>query len=1129
MRTHRYWWVLAGFVASLAVTLQAQTVATGNPQNNVVSAVAVAQGLPPIAPADLPRLQTYWLASYRGVFIPFPSPPQIPGAAFFLLPNGAVLVDPGNDQVLSPKLLTGQLATSEALNSALAAEVAAVANLINQSQAQTQTAQLGGRTTMGFGRNGPLLPGGDSGGDIGIATNFPLFSINSNLLYLTLTNVANGLAYCGLGSATGQVYGILESSSLATPLDLWTAVAEVWPTDTNLTPFTVAAQNQDSMFLSAIDWTSVYTNGVPMWWSFYWYGDFTNTTDSAGNLLVSDFQNGTDPNVISFSVRLGNRHFNTPFAFGQYTVSAGTPSYEAVLVNDTDFIGARWKPYDGTVSIPLGATDGVYQVWLGLKGYATNATPTWIGTTVYLAQTAPVVTITNPVAGTVALPYIQVQGFANERLAGVTYDLSNALGVVTGQTGTVTGEFLDTNLLAFTTNYFRCVDVWLTNGLNVVTVHATDLAGNVGSTTISYTLDYSGKTNPPAIQLDWPAEGMQIGQSNMTVYGTLDDPTAAISLQVTDDAGDTQVIAGVVERDGHFWIQNVPLAGTTDVLTLTVQDVVSNTSTMNLTVYPANDAGLTMDPVPGDLWDSTATVSGTIADDSYAVTVNGVAAVNNGDGTWTADGVPVSGGNMAVFTAQAVTPEATTEVQAAAIKQAALKLAAATLSDDNMNGQNFFGYGYTDEIQTSWNWTAGRGGSWQQTDTIVLQPGSVPIATTWNNAPIRADGSVPYEISSDSAGDCWTNGFSGGPWQSDFPQEVGALAAIGQTPPGWWDVRSGDASWVLHAGNLDVSSGQNPDSLMVLSAMAMEEVQGSGAEGTGGIVSGPVEQGPEIDNTGQQEDTSYEMALVTQDGTERSSTVTTDRLLASVGNSVIQNKLKWVVAACSPPLDMSRTVVGIGENIHCYMVGGVAADWSVTGGGQVSPTNGPNTTFTAGFTPTNSTVHAKFLGQELKQDFSVIAPGSIIVVSNWDQPFGPVNTNGTITGAQTFYLVSVTPTNVDFSNVAFREHVSPNIIKWPCGLLETNMPGIGFPTITCSHMLKDCIATHPHISNIFDGTNYVDFSYPSTWTNQYLGDTSNWVDFATMNVTRKFRGSDKKAEVIYQGIPSINWQGPYLQ
>jgi hypothetical protein len=44
----------------------------------------------------------------------------------------------------------------------------------------------------------------------------------------------------------------------------------------------------------------------------------------------------------------------------------------------------------------LGATDGVYQVWVGLKGFATNATPTWVGTMVTLDRVAPPLIITNP-------------------------------------------------------------------------------------------------------------------------------------------------------------------------------------------------------------------------------------------------------------------------------------------------------------------------------------------------------------------------------------------------------------------------------------------------------------------------------------------------------------------------------------------------------------------------------------------------------------------------------------------------------------------------------------------------------------------------------------------------------------
>ena len=142
---------LLAFVAALTthnLALQAQTAAADNPQNNVVSAVAISQGLPQIATADLPKLGTYLVATYRGIFIPYPSPPRTPGAAFFLMPSGTFLVDPGNDQVLPANLLSGQAAASDALNSAIAAEVAAVAKLINQSQAQAQLAQFGGQPMM---------------------------------------------------------------------------------------------------------------------------------------------------------------------------------------------------------------------------------------------------------------------------------------------------------------------------------------------------------------------------------------------------------------------------------------------------------------------------------------------------------------------------------------------------------------------------------------------------------------------------------------------------------------------------------------------------------------------------------------------------------------------------------------------------------------------------------------------------------------------------------------------------------------------------------------------------------------------------------------------------------------------
>src|SRR5207253_7265352 len=103
---------------------------------------------------------------------------------------------------------------------------------------------------------------------------------------------------------------------------------------------------------------------------------------------------------------------------------------------------------------------------------------------------------------------------------------SNATGVFTNQTGYL-GESFDTNSLAFT-NTFQLYDVALTNGLNTLTIYATDLAGNLTITNFNVTLDYSGDTNLPASTLVWPAAGTPVGGSNFVLQAQVDDLTAKI-------------------------------------------------------------------------------------------------------------------------------------------------------------------------------------------------------------------------------------------------------------------------------------------------------------------------------------------------------------------------------------------------------------------------------------------------------------------------------------------------------------------------------------------------------------------------------------------------------------------------
>lgn len=151
--------------------------------------------------------------------------------------------------------------------------------------------------------------------------------------------------------------------------------------------------------------------------------------------------------------------------------------------------------------------------------------------------------------------------------------------------------------------------------------------------------------------------GTQISGTDFTWDGFVSDPTVTISATITDTNGDTNVVTGLVERNGKFWVENLPLNSGINALTLTVTDVVGNTSVTNISVVQSALV-LTMNPVTPDtqLWQPTVNLTGTISDASQAVWVNGVKGHNNGYGTWSATNVPTTAGGTASFTITAYGP-----------------------------------------------------------------------------------------------------------------------------------------------------------------------------------------------------------------------------------------------------------------------------------------------------------------------------------------------------------------------------------------------------------------------------------------------------------------------------------------
>lgn len=403
--------------------------------------------------------------------------------------------------------------------------------------------------------------------------------------------------------------------------------------------------------------TCTRSSDIADWWELKYFNqtglnpDFEPAGD--GVTLLSAYQSGRDPNVIKFTVWAAKLHVNTGLVALQISLSGGIPFYATALVNDTNCADAGWQPYAGpNVVATLGGTDGVYAVRVGLRGLPADARETWNNNaiSVTLDRAAPVVTVTNPVETIVSAPMIQVRGFADEQLSSLTFDVSNAAGIFTNQTGYVTGAFYDTNLTAFTTNYFQCYDVPLTNGLNLITLHATDLAGNTTVTNVSLTSNYTGCTNPAALTVVWPRDGATISGGQFTFQAAVDKPSVTITASIVDSGGNTNVAQGLVEQSGTVWVQNLPMAAGANTLTITVTDTAGISATTSLTLNQSS-VTVTMNPLSGDqLNHSSVNVTGTVSDPGCIVTVNGIqASVNPVDGTWEADGVPVSPGGTAIF------------------------------------------------------------------------------------------------------------------------------------------------------------------------------------------------------------------------------------------------------------------------------------------------------------------------------------------------------------------------------------------------------------------------------------------------------------------------------------------------
>ncbi len=241
-------------------------------------------------------------------------------------------------------------------------------------------------------------------------------------------------------------------------------------------------------------------------------------------------------------------------------------------------------------------------------------------------KTPPMVAIQSPPNGStidLSTPSISVAGTVSDALSGVASLKCN------GAAATISGSS------------FSC-PVSLVQGTNSISIQATDIAGNVGTSNLALTY-----APAPQITITSPANLSVTNLTPVTANGTVSDPTATVKINGIS----------VPQSGGGFSIP-VPLVEGLNILTAVATNAtgVSSTATVQVTLdttpphitiaSPANgstvtDASVTVTGIANDV------VVGTVNALDVQVTVNGIAA-QVANRSYSAANVPLSLGSNTI-------------------------------------------------------------------------------------------------------------------------------------------------------------------------------------------------------------------------------------------------------------------------------------------------------------------------------------------------------------------------------------------------------------------------------------------------------------------------------------------------
>ena len=350
----------------------------------------------------------------------------------------------------------------------------------------------------------------------------------------------------------------------------------------------------------------------------------------------------------------------------EFTIGEETPTriaYRFGRDNPTNYKlnGPDWKLLDPSkreATLDLGSGEGEFYFWVAAEWENPHESTAGLNKAV-VDRSPPIIVITSPTNRIMSQPWLQLMGYANEKLFGIRYDVVNSSGTSAKQDGFATdSQNWDKEKFDWTKFCFQGYDIPLAPGTNEIRLRCRDEAGNEAATNIEVVFTMAGGTTPPIIRPRWPTNGMDINGTVFTARGSIDDCTATLK-GIISGGGQTNEIPGLVERNGFFWVENIPILAETNELAFVATDAAGNSARTNLTIYKS-DIELVIESTPtgDDLYKPSGVVTGRVTP-GYDVYVNGARAVVEPNGHWRAEKTPIYGMGTATFDATAI-PTGTT-------------------------------------------------------------------------------------------------------------------------------------------------------------------------------------------------------------------------------------------------------------------------------------------------------------------------------------------------------------------------------------------------------------------------------------------------------------------------------------